>query len=310
MKKNLELIQLEVCHRRKALLSPYMENRHKYGSRGFEGEDEAVSWIVLYGNDNWFIVTDYWFSKGTANQTDIMIISRGLWKVVEVKNYDGHFNYKKDACYLNDFQLADNPMTSMSTKLQKLRQITKELPFKVKVEGVMVFINEHSSLDLDRTFPFEVLTRNQFRKYVADLKGKANQPMSRWELMKVNHLLEKYQILSPFGPHKLEIETFEMLPKGITCWQCHSFNIRIDYKSVYCKNCKARESKKKAIIRTAYDLRYLYYYQTEIVTSQRLFDFMGGVISKQSIRKVMKSNFKTQGYGMSRYYQVEVEKWK
>lgn len=307
MKKNLELVQLEICHRRKALLTDKMKSRYKSNGRGFEGEDEAYNWVFRYGSSKWYVIYDYWFAKGNLAQIDLMIITKNTWNLLEVKNYDGHVRYENDSCYLNDYLISDNPMTSMAIKLQKIKQIAAELSYPVTVEGAMIFINQHSSLDLDQSFPFELLTRNQFRHYLLTIKNKPQQTLTDKELQRVERLLDKYRALSPFGPYDLPLTSFDQLEKGITCAACHSWETRVGYQKVYCLHCQASEGKKQAIVRTARDLRYLFYYQPDFISSRRLYQFMGGQISLQSIRKVMKTTFGYRRSSVARYYPVGLD---
>lgn len=306
MKKNNEHIHLELCHIRKIGLVATKKTRLYYLSRGYEGEKVVLYWIQKFGSESWLIIADYWFDNGKLLQADFIVVTEDTWYVIEVKNYDGDFQYKNYDCILNGKLLADNIMTKMQERMNRVKHMTSEMKRPIKVEGAMIFINEHSQVEIDSELDYDIVMRHQLRSYIKNMKSKSNYPLDPAYVKECQAIFDRYRVESPFQPESLKPESFASLKKGVTCCECDSFETVARYKMIECTRCGAKEMKSKTIMRVAYQLRYLYYDYPQIVTKHNLYEFMGGMIGSSAIRKTMSKHYPKIGESNKLYYKIEI----
>lgn len=301
MKKNKELVYLEIAHIRKVELPSDGEKRLYYLLRGYNGEKMVLDWLIKFGSETWEIIGDYWFDNGKRLQADFIVITKDTWYVLEVKNYDGDFQYLDYDCVLNGKLLKDNIVTKMQERINRLTHMASEIPHSVNVTGAMIFINEHSQVSLDTKVNYDVVLRHQLRSYIKNIKDKSDFPLKASYLKDCHEVLNRYRVANPFQPESLQVESFSGIPKGITCCQCHSFNMIAKHQSIECRKCGVRETKAKAILRAAYHLIILYFDNPQMLTPRNIYDFMGGMIGITSIKKIMNKHYEKVG-GINKYY--------
>lgn len=141
MQKNTELIQLETSVIRQINLTE--EQKHRFWSlkQGYIGESEVAQWLEKYADDSWHVLSDYWFNYKSTMQADFLLIKENHWLVIEVKNFDGEFEYRNHECYINAHLMENNFMNAMATKVRRLTRIANEVSENIKVTGAMIFIN-------------------------------------------------------------------------------------------------------------------------------------------------------------------------
>ncbi|XJS10794.1 nuclease-related domain-containing protein [Aerococcaceae bacterium WGS1372] len=301
MKKSHELTQLEICHRRGIKLDDKANHRLYTLTKGFEGESMVYQWFQTYSEGKLNIIHDYWFNHGKDMQVDLLVIMNNRWVVIEVKNYFGHFEYRSHDCYLNGKIMGDNHFKQLGHRTQRLQHIASKLNSEIKVESVMVFINEHCEVDISSEITTKIVLRHQLRFFIQSLVN--NQ--QNFFVNKVIKHLEKYRVGSPFQPLRLDGQKVAReIRRGISCAKCNKFNTYPTYQYIRCRNCGHNEFKNKAIIRVALELRYLYYYQPTKITSQLLFEFCGESMSKRTIINSLANKFEYIKNGPKSYYEV------
>lgn len=307
LKKNKELQHLKMCKIRDALFTDVMKKRFYTLIRGYDGELVVYISVDEFGNPKWYVLTDYWFNVGNRNQADLIIITDSTWIVVEVKNYDGHFVYRNNQASLNGHVFNDDIMTQMSNRVRKIQRIADELNQEINVVGSMVFVNENCTVELDRQFDFDIVMSNELRKYIQDLRHNHPATLDLKYLGRVKQQLAQYQTESPFTPQPFTEDALQMMRKGITCADCHSFNTVASYKKIRCRSCGHTENKSTAVIRSAKQLRMLYFDKPEMITRKNVHAFIGGVLSNQGTKKILSKHFKVNGSGTNYHYEVDID---
>lgn len=307
MKKTLEHRHLELCKIRQILFTDQESTRLIKLSRGFNGEYDCYCWIIEFGNKRWYVIYDYWFNYGNRTQADFIIIADSHWSLIEVKNYDGHFKYSDGKCQLNDFAFSDDVMARMSERVRKLQRMADELNSNIKVDGAMFFINEHCTVDINDSLNFDIVTRNGIRQYLKEINAAYPGSLTDDYLTRVKHVLSKYQTESPFEPQSLSPETFDLMPKGITCRDCHSFETKVSHKTIRCSVCGSSESKSDAVARSAKQLRHLYFDKPTMMTKKNICTFMGNKINEYGVRNLLSKSFTQIGRGPSTFYDVPLD---
>lgn len=306
LKKNLELRYLEARKIRGMLESDELKKRYYKLLIGYEGENEVYIWLGEFGSWEWLIFYDLWFEMGNGTQADIIVVADTTWFLFEVKNYDGHFRYENGESWLNNLRFKDNVMSRMDQRVRKLQYIADELHMGIKVEGAMIFINEHCSVEIDQGFNFDIVMRNNLKQYLRDMKRAHPNRLGHKYLESVNNAIGKYRGESPFKPTPIGVEAFGELRKGIPCVACGDFNTVSRHKTVLCTKCGSSENKSAAIIRSAKQLRLLYFDQPEMVTRKNVYEFMGNMISATTVKKTLSQHFQMKGSGSNHSYYIEL----
>lgn len=305
MQKSTELIQLEILEVRLVDLDEKQKRRSWSLKLGFIGEAEVELWIKKYGNKHWHLIHDYWFYNKKTMQADFLIIKENQWLVIEVKNFDGKFEYKNHECTINHRLMDDDIMMSMSSKVSRLKRIASEVSAEIEVLGAMVFINEHCQVEIEQHVDFEIILRNQFKNFLKRHNDFMAMPLMPDHFNQVQKVLNRYVTKNPFQPTGLTVENFGLLRKGVTCKDCHSFDIDVLLKNVTCRHCHSKELKSDAILRSAEQLRYVFFDNAEMVTTRNVFEFTGGQISQGTIRKVLGNSYRKNGSTKAAYYEIE-----
>lgn len=306
MKKSKVLQQLDICKIREAILDKKMEREHYNLNEGHVGEAENYQRFKQFGSEYWRYDLNYWFNHGKRMEVDMLVIAENQWLVIEVKNYKGLFEYKNNECFINGRLMSDNQVTKMNHRVNRIRHMAAEVSSEIEVIGAMVFINEHSDVKLESGNEFDIVMRNQLQRYIRKFRENNHFAMYDQTLNRVYQVLERHRDQTPFVPKSLSLEVFEQLRKGITCKSCDSFDVRMTYKYVECRSCSAREQKSEAILRTAYQLRYLYYDHPEMVTRRNVYEFCGGMVSERTINRTLAKNYEKIGATNNLYYEIQL----
>lgn len=305
MEKSHELTQLEICHRRGIKLDKQATTRLHTLTKGYEGENIVYQWFKKYSKGQLNIITDYWFFHGKSMQVDLLVILNQRWIVIEVKNFYGKFEYRNHECYLRGKLMGDNYFTQLIHRTQRLQHIANELNPAIKVESVMVFIDEHCDVQITSDISTKVLQKHQLRAYVESLTNDSKYEQQLLSLDRVIKHLEKYRVVSPFQPLLLTDNKVEKeLRRGVSCCECQSFNTKTSFKYVICQKCGKKEYKKAAIMRATLELRYIHYYHPTKITCRKIYEYCDKAISKSTIAQVLTTQFQVVNKGRSSFYRI------
>lgn len=144
--------------------------------------------------------------------------------------------------------MSDNHFIQLAHRTQRLQHIANELNSKIKVESVIVFIDEHCEVSIESEISTKVIQRHQLKFYIESITKADHQGDRVPSINQIAEHIGKYQITSPFRPKLLSnARQYNELRKGINCAKCQSFNISIAYQSTRCHDCGHREYKKLVV---------------------------------------------------------------
>ncbi|MGO4937056.1 nuclease-related domain-containing protein [Fundicoccus sp. Sow4_H7] len=299
MKKNEQLIILELMNRRGMIKDKSLLYRLK---NGFEGELEFIQWFGKYNKSHWTLETDYWFDMDGLKQIDDLLISSQKWIVVDVKHYWGKFQYINGNCILNNKLMKTDIFDSLETKTKKIRRLVADINSNIRVDSAMIFIGEHCQVELDCVPMAQVVMRNELMSFITGLEY-AN-PMTDWMTRKIVDKLNEYRTKERPPDIALAPEQFSELLKGIQLDGCGHNDFSTDNRWITCKVCGTKETFKSVVSRHAIELSYLFYYYPKIVTTKNVHALMGGQITKRTVQKYLKEEFKVVGMRKNCYYKV------
>ncbi|UUX35111.1 nuclease-related domain-containing protein [Fundicoccus culcitae] len=304
MKKNDELIVLEIMEQRGVLFNEAQKTRVHNLRQGYKGELEFKKWYDSHCNKRWIFVGDYWFEFKARMQADSILISPRQWILIDTKYYDAAFEYKNDVCYINNVAQEKNIFDSVKEKTRRLAGIAAKVDTRIQVRPVVVFIHENCHTTFDASLTVEAIQRTQLARFFNSIRVVDEMPDSL--LQKVMSQLEFYRRPYGFPVDALKPEGFEYVRAGTRCGGCGGFNVEKNRSGLSCKKCGRHESLQEVVYKHAYELRYLFYHHPEMVTVNNLYRLMNGTISLKTIRKHMNTNFVLKRQSNIWYYEINI----
>nr|WP_263325471.1 nuclease-related domain-containing protein [Neobacillus sp. Marseille-Q6967] len=293
-----EIVILRILNNRMLLTEE--EKKHLYYlEKGFEGEvmfdklTEKLESENLTLNDLLLEVNNSFF------QIDSLLIYQKTLYLIDVKNYEGDFIYKSDGFYT----INGKPLKDLLAQLKRcefhLRQLLQKYGYNFPIEAYLVFINHEFTLyqapeNRQIILPTQV---NSFMKKLNSIPSK----LSDRHMKLADLLISLHQKENPYVRiRKYEYVEFQ---KGITCCSCDSFSLSIGRTKLTCNNCGYEEEVEIAIIRCVKEIRLLF--PDRKITTNLVYDWCGGIVSKKMIRRILLKTYKINGHGKFSYYIYE-----
>lgn len=298
-----EVSHLLVCRQRGILFDTKSQKRLTRLLAGKVGEEEVVRILKKHLPKGWLILRNVWLEiEGNRTEIDILIIGPKCWWVLEVKNYEGKFEYRDQLCYLNQKQFPDQ-IAAYRNRMRIVKNIIQKAPRYVPaVFGSMVFINESCQAVCDDLPDFQLIMRHQLVWHINEI---IEQHQKLTHYMKIEDslaLLQNYLIDNPFQPPQLSAEVYEKLNKGFCCPTCNKIDSSVGHRHVTCNHCQHRTTKTEAVLRAACELGVLYYRDPSIITTAKLFVFIGGKIQLRTIRNILRTHLPSYGKNSATTY--------
>jgi hypothetical protein len=265
--------------------------------RGYEGEvkfDQCTKNLgdnVYVINDLLLEVNDSWF------QIDTVLISHKV-RLIDVKNYDGDYILKDRKLYsIGTNNLCKNPLEQLRRSENLFLQLLQKYKYNIQVEAKDIFINPNFFLyqaPIDEPFIFP----SQVNQYVDSIKKNTN-PLNDRHKRLAELLISLHQTENPYA--KIPSYDEQHLKKGPYCVSCKSFHVFVEGRNLICGDCGAHEDLDLLVLRMVNEYNILF--PDKKITTQGIYEWCGGVISRKTIRRVLKDNFK--GVGKSNSYHYE-----
>ena len=278
------------------VLSPSDKQHYLNLKKGYEGEvmfDEMTEKLKCECH----ILNDLLFKVNSSTfQIDSLIIMQGQIHIFEVKNYAGNLIYGDDYFKTEANTEIQNPQHQLNRSEVFLRQLFQIHKIKLPIEAHVVFINPEYTLyqcPLNKPFIFPTQLDRYFQKL--------NQTPSK---LNENHmrLAEKLILMhikkSPYT--QLPLYTYEQQKKGITCFSCDSFSVRVNNRKCVCEDCGYEESVESAVMRNLREMVLLF--PEMKVTTNLVHEWCQVIESKKRISRVLEKNMKIVGMGRWAYY--------
>lgn len=302
--KLTELEHLTICYQRGLLTTPKEQQHFFWLQSGGVGEDRLVALLTKHLPNNWHILRNVWLEiNGNRTEVDTLIIAPKFWWAVEVKNYNGKFEYRNQICYLNQQHFPDK-IAPCRNRQRILKLIAAKLPYDIpEIDCSLVFIDERCQVESDPLDDIQLVMNYQLPWHIDNQLQRhreLNHTISQKDSLAT---LANYTIDNPFQPKVLSLTAFDDATKGIRCIACNRYNIKVQQYNVTCHDCSHTITKTEAVLQAAGELGTLFYTQPRIITTHNLYEFIGGKISKKGIRSILKTNVRK--YGSKRYTYYE-----
>ncbi|MGG1397997.1 nuclease-related domain-containing protein [Bacillus salipaludis] len=290
-----DLIKMRSLHARMNL-TPTEKKYYLNREKGFAGEVMFDKLTEKLESDC-LILNDLLFElNNTEFQIDTTIIFQNTISLFDVKNYEGDYYMTSDRFYTKSDEEISNPLLQLERSQSLLRQLLKSIGYQMPVEASVVFINPEftlyqTPLDKPIIFPTQV---NRLMKNLNSVRSKLNDRHTK--------LAEKLVSLHKTKSRNTKMPAYEydQLEKAILCGSCHSPSITVGEKKIVCGICGAEESIDSAILRTVRELMILF--PDLKITTNLVQDWCRVIMSKKTIRRVLKEIFKAVGDGRWLYF--------
>lgn len=291
-----EVEHLAMCSQRGLLLDGQSQHRLTRLLAGQLGEDEVVNILEQKLPDGWLILRNVWLLiDGNRTEVDILVIAPKFWWVIEVKNYEGKFEYRDQFCYLNQKQIPDQ-LAAYRNRIRIVKNIVKKLVrYTPEVYGSIIFINERCQVNAEDMPDAHLVMRYQLLWHIDEMLERHHQ-LNRYTIVEESlDLLKSYQTAHPFPPKILNADDFLQLKKGFCCPNCYKIDCYAVHRQIVCNNCQHAISKSEAVLRAACELGALFYTEAKIITTTKVAEFIGGAVHARTIRDILKANLTSYG---------------
>jgi hypothetical protein len=264
--------------------------------KGFEGELKFDSLTEKLHSDC-YILNDLLLKvNNTLFQIDTLIIKQHTLYPFEVKNFEGDFIYEKERLYTRLKYERKNPKLQLDKNESLLRQLLQQLRFSFPLESKIVYVNPEFTL-YQAPLNEPIIFPTQINRYLKDfdmIPSKLNENHKKLaDLLCSLHIVE-----SPYSD--LPIYKYDQLQKGLTCGKCNSFISSFWWSKCVCDQCGHEEKVVSAVLRNVEEFQLLF--PDRKITTNIIYDWCGGYISKKWIRSILSVNFLVIGTHQWTYY--------
>jgi hypothetical protein len=238
-------------------------------------------------------------SNNTLFQIDTTIISQEALYLSEVKNMEGEYCYDDDSFNTNSGKAIKNPLDQIKRSNSLLRQLIRDLGYKLPIVANVIFINPEFTLyQAPKDLPFVLPTQlNRFMKKLNNQHSKLSEVHKNLaeQLVSLHISKSPYSQIPPFE--------YEQLKKGITCSKCRTFSLNVLNYSVICRYCGCIESVPSAVIRSVEEYKLLF--PERKITTNDIHEWCGIIESKRKIRRILGNNYTIIGEHQWSYYEYK-----
>lgn len=285
MNPNLtQLDFIQECYIRGLYTQDYqMTRKYQYLIRGHQGEKIMYDWLKRNLPPHTLIIHDIWMEYRGITQIDLLVLINNLIWIIEVKHYNGYFQYKDNVCSLNGYRMDKDQIAQMRNRLLIIEDIIKLSKKDFQIKGTMVFTHENSEISIPPEVTFETLTLNQVKRYFTH---EITTTLKRSKQSILPHL-KKYETNSTFLMPSLKEDDFLFLKKGVYCPVCYSFDLSPTNRSFICESCHHRELKQLSILRQ-YCCQGVLQHNKTYIRNKEIHILSNKTIDDSTIRKTLK----------------------
>jgi hypothetical protein len=273
--------------------------------KGFNGELTFDKWLNSIPGD-WIVLNDLLLEySGTVFQIDSLLVASDKIYLFEVKNYEGDYFMEKDRWYTLSKNEIKDPLLQLRRSESMLRRMLRDLEYNYPIEPYLIFVNPEFQLyQCPPQLPF--VFSSQMNRFSQKLLKKASGRLTARHSRLAEKLVALHAEESQYV--RLPEYSYEDLRKGIVCVGCGCMETRLEYRTIKCNGCIYTEEFKSATIRSIHELLVLL--PNKPITSNVIFEWCGGIVSKRSIQRILISNFTLVGYGKSSRYVKKINQKK
>lgn len=239
---------------------------------GYEGEQIVRKLLADKLNSTSYLV-DQWFGKnGNFCQIDALIFSDDVAYLIEVKNYSHDHVYKKGSWWVGNERQTYDPFGQMKRASGMMRRLLKNR----QVVSLLVFANEHSSVIIEDTVPFHVLTLTQFQTWLEKIS-----PAQQEDLI-VCQQAAGLAVDPLRAGYFYRLTSDYPLQPGCYCKQCGNFHLQVNLRNFSCP-CGFVETKQAMAARMIDEYAMLFYRRP--ITFRGVQELTAGMVNSDSFLK-------------------------
>ncbi|WP_084172024.1 nuclease-related domain-containing protein [Atopococcus tabaci] len=264
--------------------------------KGFEGELQFDSFMKPY-HESGIVLNGLNLSNGDYEfQVDSCIVLNDVLYLYEVKNYSGSYYYKDGQIYSQSGYLLLSPLGQTDRSMVHFHNKLRSLGFRVQIKPYVVFVHPDFFV---HSFPpnDSFLFPNQLHAHFKHMFSQGGQETIK-ETRLANQILALHN--ENYRPKNLPEYRWEDLRKGILCPECFSFEHADTRQTCFCVACGHKETIADAILRSAKEIWLLF--SDMRLTTNLVWEWCGGIYSKERIRIVLKKNFQSHLSRRMTYY--------
>lgn len=293
----LELLTLRYLNKRMDL--PSNEKfRLKSMEKGYTGElifDRMTESL----SEERYIIDDLLLQVNNSYfQLDKVIISKDAVYLNDVKYHEGDYYIDGEKLLsVNSGREQKNPVIQLKRSETLFRQLLQNLNMDHLVRASAVFVNPEFTL-YQAPIDQPIILPTQVKRFIKELNNTPSA-LDKSHQKLAQTLLSMHQTKNPYST--FPNYKYEQLEKGMHCRECGSLNTEVDHYDLVCGKCGTHERIEKAILRHIEEIKVLF---PEIkITTQNIYDWCNGKVSKRTFLRVLKKNYKTVGKTKDVYFE-------
>lgn len=266
--------------------------------KGYKGEvvfDQLTSKL----QNDLYIINDLGLEHDKSFfQNDTIIISQQTIYPFEVKNFEGDYRYELRNFYPKSSKNEiKNPLDQLKRSKLLLRPLLKDLGFQLPIEGYVTFVNPNFTL-YQAPLDEPIIHPTQLNSLMKKLNEIPSKLTNRHKML-ADQLISMHQVDCPYT--RFPPYNYNQLQKGNSCAICHSLTSSVENKQkIICLTCGHVETVDSAVLRGIEELALLF--PDMKITTNRVYEWCGGAISKKQISRILSQNYSLIGYGQWSYY--------
>ncbi|WP_394234882.1 nuclease-related domain-containing protein [Niallia oryzisoli] len=265
--------------------------------KGYEGE-VSFDWKAESLQEDIYIINDLLLKINNSYfQIDSILISQGVIRLLDVKNFEGDFCLEKDRFYaVKTGREYKDPIGQLNKCTSQFRQLLRDLKLNYLVESSVIFINPEFTLynvQIDKPFilPTQV---DRFLKGINSTSSKLNEG----HLRLAKQLISLHQTKNPFS--QVPNYQYELLKKNIYCKFCRSFSISLQNHTFVCEKCDGHETIEAAILRNVKEFQLLF--PERKITTTNIREWCNVDLTTKTFCRILKKNLTAIGKTSGSYY--------
>lgn len=297
MKERTEPGELKILRMLKARDGLLDDTRFWNLEKGYRGEVAFDRWFSGLDGE-WIVLNDLLLEHaGSVFQIDSLVIAEDKVYLFEVKNFEGDFYLADGRWHSISKKEIKNPLLQMQRCEIALRQLLIGLGYQSPIESTLIFINpEFILFNCSPSLP--IIFYSQLNRFSNKLLRQSSSPAGRLHARHTQlaeKLCELHMEKSPY--ERLPEYVYDDLRKGIVCVGCGGMDTSLIIKSLKCHNCNCEQNCSVAVLGAINEFCHLF--PDMNISTNLIYDWCGSQISKKSIRRILKANFKLIGHSKS-----------
>lgn len=286
--------------------SPENELRLTQLEAGYIGETIFNKMLENQLSNHYFPLFDLLLkSDGNIFQSDCLIISNDTIYLYEVKNYQGNYYFQDDRWYRlrNQTEIRD-PFLQLKKSDYLLKKLIQRHSSRFKIKSYLVFVNQSFHL-YQAPINRQIIFPNQIKQHIHYLNNliKDHHSANYQAQSKLVSWLKQQQMKKDFS--NLPKYTLENLTTGIFCEHCLGKMTRHSQKVMYCRACEQYEDLEATLLKSINQFAILF--PNKKIRTDRIYQWSGKSISRNTILRILKKNFKLINLGRHSYFEKHDE---